>query len=465
MSSPIIWILIPVILAIILWFIPNRRVTIILGILISLSLALVAWLLPIDVPLDIGNLSLKISSSLTILGRHLILTSTDQPILIYLYSSICFWYLGSIISGSSSKSISFGLVITSLLISALAVEPFLYAALLIETAVLISIPFLLSETSIPGRGLMRYLTFQTIAMIFILFSGWLLSGTSTSPAGSSIAGQAIIYLGLGLIFMLAIFPFNSWIPLLSEEAASANISFILWILTTIGLLFSLYFMDTYSWIRESIYLATIFRISGLIMVISGGIWTAFQRDMKRMIGYAMIMEIGNSMLALSIKGDTGINLFFGLLLPRTISLFLFASAVTIILNNSSSGQFTSIKGAGRKFPFASAIVVLSIFSFAGLPLLAGFPIHQSLWVQLGRISLGSALGYFIATIGLLTGGIRVLTVLVTSSDQEGFFPHENWWQRIYLLIGFLIIIFMGIFPQWAYTLTSRFPLMFNHLAK
>ena len=465
MSSPVIWIFVPVLFAVILWFIPNQRVTIILGFFITISMALIAWLLPIDVPLDVGNLSIKISSSLTILGRHMILSSKDQPILIYLYASICLWYLGSITSGSPPRSISFVLVITSLLISALAVEPFLYAALLIEIAVLISIPFLLSGTITPGRGVMRYLTFQTIAMIFILFSGWLLSGTSTNPTSSSIASQAIIYLGLGLIFLLAIFPFNSWIPLVSKETNPTNSSFIFWILTTIGLLFSLNFMDTYSWMRESIYLPTIFRISGLTMVISGGIWAAFQKDMKRMIGYAVIVEIGNSMLALSIKGLIGINLFFGLLLPRTVTLFFLATSMAIILKKGSSGQFSSIKGSGRKNPIASAILVLSLFSFAGLPALAGFPIHQALWEQLGRFSPWTALGYFIATMGLLTGGIRTLAVLAASTVEEGSFLHENWIQRIFLSFGFLLLIFMGFFPQWANIIVSRFPLMFNYLSK
>jgi len=465
MSAPIIWIFIPVILGIILWFLPDSRIVVLLGIGIPLVLSLIAWFLPLDSPFVVGNLSFKISSNLTILGRHLILSSNDQPLLIFIYSSLCLWYLCSVVAGSPYKLISYGLLITSLLISAIAVEPFLYAALIIETAILISIPLLNPRKKTPGRGLIRYLVFQTIAMPFILFSGWLLAGVSSSPGELSLSGQAAIFLGLGFIFLLAIFPFNTWIPLLSEETNPSQMSLILWIFPTIGLLFGLYFLDTYSWIRDSNYLLIVLRLSGIITMVSGGVWAAFQKNLKRLIAYAIIMEMGSSLLAISIKGSIGIDLFFGLLLPRTITIFFWAMALTIILGTNSNGQFASIKGFGRKYPFASIVLVLSHFSFVGLPLLAGFPIHMALWVQLGKLSIYYAFWYLIANIGLLTGGIRVLAVLVTSSEKEGFLSLENWSQRIFLSIGILILILLGILPQWITPLLSRLPSMFNHLAK
>lgn len=465
MNSPIIWIFIPVILAVILWFIPNVRLTVILGIGITFSLALTAWFIPLEVPLNIGNLSLKISSTMTILGRHLILTSTDQPLLTFIYSSVCFWYVGSIIAGASHKLISYGLIISSLLISALAVEPFLYAALLIETAVLISIPLLKPSNRNTGRGLLRYLVFQTIAMPLILISGRLLSGITATPGELSLASQAATFLGLGFIFLLPVFPFNTWIPLLSDETDPSPFAFTLWIFTIVGLLFGLFFLDTYSWIRDSISISIVLRTAGIISILMGGIWAAFQKDLKRMMAYAMIMEIGYSLLAISIKGVIGIELFFGLLIPRTIALFFWTAALTILFGKGSSGHFSSVKGMGRRYPFALSIIILSHFSLAGLPLLAGFPIHQALWEQLGIYSLTSAIWYLVGSLGLLTGGIRVLAVLVAPFNNEGFNSGENWSQRIFLSIGILLLILMGIFPQWISPLISRLPSMFTHLVR
>ena len=464
MSAPIIWIIIPFVIGLILWFIPNKRVVSWLGIGISAILAISAWILPIEAPISLGNWSMKISTTTSILGRQLILSSTDQPLLIFLYISLCFWFISSSLADSANKFIPYGFLILPLLISALAVEPFLYAALLIEIAVLVSVPLLKPAHIPPGRGLMRFLAFQTIAMPFILFSGWLLTGITTGPEELSLISQAAIFLALGFVFLMAIFPFNTWIPLLTEETHPSSVVFILWIFPTIGLLFGIYFLDTFSWIRDSDYLPVILRSSGILMIVTGGIWAAFQKNLKRMLAYAVIMETGYSLLALSIKGTIGIDLFFGLFVPRTIALFVWALALSIILNNTSSAQFSTVKGFGRKYPFSATVIILSHFSLTGVPLLAGFPIHQALWEQLGIISLTGAIWYAIASIGLFMGGIRSLAVLVAPS-KENFIIKESWPQRIFLSFGILMLILLGIFPQWIAPLLSRFPLMFSHLGR
>jgi len=464
LSASIIWIFIPFVLGFILWLLPYKRLVIGLGIAISVILALTAWMLPIETPLNIGNWSIKISSTMTILGRHLILTPTDQPLLIFLYLSLVFWFISSSIAGDNNKLIPSGLLIISLLISALAVEPFLYAALLIEITVLVSVP-LLKRSNIPrGRGLMRFLVFQTLAMPFILFSGWILTGITAGPEETTLIRQAAIFLGLGFVFLLAIFPFNTWIPLLTEEAHPSSAAFILWIFPTIGLLFGLYFLDTYSWIRESNYLPIFLRSSGLLMIVTGGIWAGFQKDLKRIFAYAMIMETGYSLLSLSIQGTRGIDLFFGLLIPRILALLLWALALSVILSKTSSAQFSMAKGLGRKYPFSATAIILSHLSMTGVPLLAGFPIHQALWERLGIISLSGAIWFAIGTIGLLMCGIRSLAVLVAPSNER-FMIKESWPQRIFLSLGILMLILFGILPQWITSLTIRFPLMFSHLGR
>jgi len=110
------------------------------------------------------------------------------------------------------------------------------------------------------------------------------------------------------------------------------------------------------------------------------------------------------------------------------------------------------------------VLILSHFSLTGVPLLAGFPIHQALWEQLGIISLTGAIWYAIASIGLFMGGIRSLAVLVAPSTEK-FNINENWPQRIFLSLGILMLILFGFFPQWVTPLLSQFPLMFNHLGR
>ncbi|MBU4226423.1 MAG: hypothetical protein KKC71_11470 [Chloroflexi bacterium] len=91
MSAALIWIFLPFGLALILWPLRNERLTAGLASGASFLLALAAWLLPLDTAIRAGTFSLKIASSLEILGRHLILNSADRPLLTLIFATTCFW--------------------------------------------------------------------------------------------------------------------------------------------------------------------------------------------------------------------------------------------------------------------------------------------------------------------------------------------------------------------------------------
>ena len=465
MTSSIIWIFFPAISAVLIWFLTSKKLTIFLGIGISLSLALLAQLLPIDSLLTISGFTFKLSSETTILGRQLVLDSSSQPLLIFLYLSLSLWFICIQITDAYHKLVPYSLLIIPLLISALAVKPFLYASLLIQVAILISIPLLRNSSSSTGRGILRFLTFQTFSLPFILLAGWLLTGIAASPEDLSLTSQSSMLLGLGFIFLLSIFPFNNWIPLLAEEVHPLSSAFILWIFPTIGFLFGCYFLDSYAWIRDSNHLADILQSSGILMVVIGGIWAAFQKNLKRMFAYAMIMETGYSLIAINLRGTIGMQLFFNYLIPRTVTIFLWTSALSILLKNVSSANFSDIKSLTNKYPYASAAIIISQFSFVGLPLLAGFPNQMILWEQMSVLSLTNTILLLLAITGLSMGGLRTLAVLLVSSKQDSIHSIESSFQKGFLIIGIILLILMGLFPRFADPLISKFPLMFTHLGR
>ncbi|MGZ6347662.1 MAG: hypothetical protein ACXWNC_08885, partial [Anaerolineales bacterium] len=210
MSAPLLWIFLPFILAGILTLLRNQKVITLIACIFMLLLTLAAWLLPLDTILTIGSWSFKLSSSFNILGRRLVLGTADLSLLALIYGSAVVWVAASSVTQSARRLNSLGLAIVALLVAALAVEPFLYAALLIEMAVLLSVPLLITPGKNPGRGLIRFLIFQTLAMPFILFSGWLLAGIDANPGNLGLVQQAAILIALGFTFLLAIFPFHSW---------------------------------------------------------------------------------------------------------------------------------------------------------------------------------------------------------------------------------------------------------------
>src|SRR6185369_2929141 len=119
-------------------------------------------------------------------------------------------------------------------------------------------------------------------------AGWMLAGVESSPGDLALASQSASMLGLGFAFLLAIFPLYNWIPLLSEEISPYILGFLLWILPTITIIFSASFLDRYSWLRSSPQLIVALRLAGLLMIVTGGLFAAFQRHLARIMSYGAI---------------------------------------------------------------------------------------------------------------------------------------------------------------------------------
>ena len=134
MSAPLLWIIIPAALAIPAMLITNQRVLSILGGSVAVLLALIAWIIPIDQALQIGGFSLKIAQAIQILGRRLVLVPADGPLLAILYGLVAMWFFGGEVTDTARRLVPFGFIIVALLVASIAVEPFLYAAILIEIA-------------------------------------------------------------------------------------------------------------------------------------------------------------------------------------------------------------------------------------------------------------------------------------------------------------------------------------------
>jgi NADH-quinone oxidoreductase subunit N len=465
MSAPSLWIIFPLILAGVLWLLRDERITTIAASIVTFLLALTAWLLRIDIAQHIGGWSFKITPSLEILGRHLTLTPADQPLLILIYGSVFFWFAASAAIQVARHLIPIGMAITALLVASLAVDPFLYAALLLEMAVLLAVPLLSTPNQATGRGVMRFVIFQTLAMPFILFSGWLLAGIEANPGDLALVAQAAILLGLGFTLLLAIFPFHTWIPLLAEEAPPYAVGFVLWMFPTAGLLFLTNVLERYTWLRTAPALPNILAVAGVLMVATGGILAAFQRHLGRMLAYAAIVETGFSLLALSLNNLVGLALFFALFIPRFLNLGIWAFALSILQRQVPSLGFSDVKGLGRTWSFSSTGLILANISLTGLPILAGFPIRLAMFENLAGHSTGIAFWVFLGSLGLAVGAVRTLAVLVMAPEGTKWETRESFPQKAVLIISWALLFLLGLFPQWVTLIMARLPTMFQHLGQ
>jgi formate hydrogenlyase subunit 3/multisubunit Na+/H+ antiporter MnhD subunit len=119
-----------------------------------------------------------------------------------------------------------------------------------------------------------------------------------------------------------------------------------------------------------------------------------------------------------------------------------------------------MQGKGRQFYIATGVLVMAIFSLAGFPLLAGFPVRLTLWEALAKQSTFAAAAALLACLGLLAGGIRALTVLITDAEETRWKITEQWGERVLLVLGGFGLLLVGLFPQWFLPVLARMAAVF-----
>ena len=450
MNTPVIWIFVPLITACLGFFLRRWKTAVTISLsLVSILLAIGAWQIRIGELLTLGSWSFTIDDHLIIAGRQFILGNSDRPYLVIIYLTVSFFFCGSLASGINKLFVPLGLGMSAIFVASLSVVPFLYAALFIELAVLVGVLLLSPPGNPVDRGVLRYVTFLSLGFPFMLIGGDILSNFTFIEAQLTDLFPALVLLGFGFAFLLAVFPLNSWIPVLLERINPFQSAFILSILPLTVIAFLSRFIRQYPWLID----LDIIQLCGVIMIVTGGLWVAFQRNIARMLGYAISIDVGYSLLAICLPEGT--HIYSGMLIARILAFGVWALALSLLIPEVDDFSFRSVQGFGRKMPIIVLGILIPHFSLSGLPLLASFPWLLSLWGQLTKISSLMSLLVLLSSAGLLIGALRSLAVFVMGPDKLP--PPQTSIRRlsqVFLLIGIFMIVAIGIFPQIVYFLVA-----------
>jgi formate hydrogenlyase subunit 3/multisubunit Na+/H+ antiporter MnhD subunit len=446
MSAPIIWIIVPFVAAVVFWFIQQKqRLVAYSAAGLCLLLGMAALLQKIDSALRIGSLAINIQSTMTILGRSFVLDNADRIYLAFVYLSLFFWYLGARAFHSSSKFFPLSLAVVALLTAGLAVEPFLYSAILVELAVIISLPLLLTRGSPIGKGLLRYFIFQSLALPMIMLAGWILSGVQTSFSDMNQLYIAALLLGLGFAFWLGMFPFHMWIPEFCSENEPFTNGFVLGTLPVAVMLIILDYINGLTWLKDAAFITPALSVCGTLMVVTGGIWAAVQSDLRRIFGYGVIIESGFMLLSISLRNDLGTQLFYYTIFARALELGIFTMAIAHFQKSGLGTSLATLQGRMKAAPISSIALVVAMFSWAGVPLLASFPVRAALLGQFASTP-GTTIWTLVGMGALLWAACNVLRT-VFQKNSEKWNVSESTPQLLLFIFSVLALILIGFFPS------------------
>ena len=449
MSVPVLMLATPIVAALIVYVLQRWRwAQAIIAAVVCAVLALLALQIPLDQVAVFAGRDITFQGTWSVLGRAFTFAPENRPALTFIYVASMFFFAGAGAAKTPRAFLPAGLVSMSLLTATLFVQPFLFAALFLEMLAAASVLMLSDDEHPFTRGSLRLLVFVTLGVPFILLAGWQIEGATTSPDDLTFLARATVLLDIGLLILLAILPFHSWIPTVAEESSPYAAAFVFTVVQMAVMFFMLNFFNQYAWLRSPTQFAAL-RFVGVAMVIGGGAFAFAQRRFGRLMGYAVMVDIGAAMLAVGLGTADGLRAALAIIAMRGIGLSVWGMGLGWLRASAKdSTDFDDLFGKAWQFPFASIAVVIGGLSLAGLPLTAGFVGRWALYRQLAVSDYGFAIALLVASGSVMLAYARgAASLFKRASTDEAFTIQDDQVAVVFLAIGVAVILFVGLFPQ------------------
>ena len=254
----------------------------------------------------------------------------------------------------------------------------------------------------------------------------------------------LLLLLISMAFKVSAAPFHFWTPDVYDGAPTVFTSFMATIVkAAVFIAFIRLFFDSFGEIqaRWQIFISII--IAATLFI--GNLTAVFQQSVKRMLAYSSIAQAGFmlfAILTLNQIGRDGLLLYTAAYSVATIGIFA-------ILVRMKDHSFEGFNGLAKHHPVLAATNTVFLLSLAGIPLTGGFfakfymlaavvKTGQSLWLVIFAVLCAAVSIYYY---------FRVIQAMYFKDGEPQQIDSPVAF-RVLLVIAALIILILGMFPQW-----------------
>lgn len=187
------------------------------------------------------------------------------------------------------------------------------------------------------------------------------------------SGFAFIVVGMALKF--AMFPLHRWLPGAYTYAPSAVSAFLAATATKVALyvlmrfLFSVY-SSSFGFERDTVEFVLL-PLSLLAMFVAS-FMAVFQPNLKRMLAYSSLAQVGYMLLGISLLTTIGLSSTMAHLFNHAITKGALFMAAGAIIYRTGTALSPGMAGLGKQMPWTCAAFVIAGLSLIGVPGTAGF---------------------------------------------------------------------------------------------
>lgn len=338
----------------------------------------------------------------------------------------------------------------------------LYLGLELMSLSLYAMIALQRDASAPVEAAMKYFVLGALASGLLLYGMSMIYGaTGTLDIGRVATtvfagGVSKTMLAFGLVFVvsaiafkLGAVPFHMWLPDVYEGAPTPMTLFVGSApeLAAFGfmtrLLVGALAAMAFDWQGMLLILSLLSMIAGNLIAIS-------QTNIKRMLAYSTIANMGYMLmgfLAANINGYSA-AMFYVITYVMT-TLVSFGMVLLLSRAGFEADQLDDFKGLNQRSPWYAFLMLLTMFSLAGIPPTVGF--YAKFAVIEAAVDVGLVWLAVVAVLASLVGAFYYLRIvkLMYFDDPVDSAPLESRADtRALLSINGLALLLLGIFPQW-----------------
>ena len=222
-------------------------------------------------------------------------------------------------------------------------------------------------------------------------------------ASSRTIPVAFTFLTVGITLKLALFPLHLWLPNAYTYAPSAVTAFIASTATKVAVYLLLRFFFTIFGATFSFDVMQLDRILmplALIAIVTMSLVAIYQENVKRLLAYSSVAQIGYMVLGISFASVLGLTAGILHLFNHALMKGALFMSMGCIMYRVGSVRLEQMNGLGRAMPWTMAAFVVAGLSLRGVPLTVGFvskwylvqaALEQGMWPVAGVVLLGSLL--------------------------------------------------------------------------
>ena len=217
---------------------------------------------------------------------------------------------------------------------------------------------------------------------------------------------ALAFLLVGISLKLALFPLHLWLPNAYAFAPTTVTVFLAATATKVSvyvMIRILYSVFGGAEFFKSIVVDEALIALGLLSMIAAALVAVFQTNIKRMLAYSSLSQIGYMILGISLGNAAGLAGGIVHIFNHAVAKAALFMAIGCVIMRFRAVTIDDLAGLGRQMPITMAVFVIGALSLIGVPMTVGF---VTKWYLIeGAFSDGR---WFVVAIILLSGLIAIV---------------------------------------------------------